>query len=49
MSTDRNGDQLAGDILDIIDKHRSRYAVAVAVAAYIRDNFEPKREDDHEQ
>lgn len=36
-STDKNGDPLVGDILDIIDKERSRYKVAVAIAEYIRE------------
>lgn len=35
--TDRNGDPLVSKILDIIDEHRSRYAVALAVAEYIRE------------
>lgn len=35
-NTDRNGDPLVSDILDIIDRDNSRYKVAVAVAAYIR-------------
>lgn len=36
--TDRNGDPIVGDILDIIDKNSKRYAVAVAIAEYVRDS-----------
>lgn len=35
--TDRNGDPLVSDILDIIDEKRTRYAVALAIAEYIRE------------
>lgn len=41
--TDRNGDPIVGDILDIIDKERSRYKVAVAIAAYIRKKLKERR------
>lgn len=38
--TDRNGDPIVGDVLDIIDKGDSqRYKVAVRVAEYIRNNY----------
>lgn len=36
-TTDRNGDVLVGDILDIIDKDPSRYRVAQALAKYVRE------------
>lgn len=39
-NTDRNGDPIVGDILDIIDKGESkRYAVAVRVAEYVRNRI----------
>lgn len=34
--TDRNGDPLVSDILNIIDEKHSRYAVVLAIAEYIR-------------
>lgn len=34
--TDRNNDPLVSAILDIIDEKHSRYAVAVAIAEYVR-------------
>lgn len=42
-NTDRNGDPIVGDILDLIDQGDSkRYAVAVRVAAYVRQQLEAK-------
>lgn len=35
-TSDRNGDPIVGAVLDIIDDKHSRYAVAVAVAEYVR-------------
>lgn len=36
-TTDRNGDPIVSDILDIIDRESTRYKVAIGVAAYVRE------------
>lgn len=38
-NTDRNGDKLVGEVLDIIDRDNSRYQVAQGVAASIREGY----------
>lgn len=42
--TDRNGNLIVGDILDLIDKNNNRYAVALAVAEYIKSRYISKAE-----
>lgn len=44
-STDRNGDPVVGNILDIIDQERTRYKVAVAVATYAKEQRDQALDD----